>query len=62
MAALISEDYKDKQLLLVGVLKGSMVFMADLMRKLNINAKIDFMVGLVLWLLDRLLRTGANHP
>ena len=28
MAALISEDYKDKQLLLVGVLKGSMVFMA----------------------------------
>ena len=43
MAALISEDYKDKQLLLVGVLKGSMVFMADLMRKLNINAKIDFM-------------------
>lgn len=43
MAAQISEDYEDKQLLLVGILKGSMVFMADLMRRLSINAKIDFM-------------------
>ena len=43
MAAKISEDYKDKKLLLVGILKGSMVFMADLMRFLDINAKIDFM-------------------
>ena len=44
MAALISEDYKDKQLLLVGVLKGSMVFMADLMRAVQIPCAIDFMV------------------
>ena len=43
MAAKISADYKDKKLLLVGILKGSMVFMADLMRFLDINAKIDFM-------------------
>ena len=43
MAAKISEDYKYKKLLLVGILKGSMVFMADLMRFLDINAKIDFM-------------------
>ena len=43
IAAKISEDYKDKKLLLVGILKGSMVFMADLMRFLDINAKIDFM-------------------
>ena len=43
MAAEISKDYEDKQLLLVGILKGSMVFMADLMRRLSINAKIDFM-------------------
>ena len=28
----ISEDYKDKNLLMVSVLKGSVVFMADLMR------------------------------
>ena len=39
----ISEDYKDKQLLLVSVLKGSVVFMADLMRAITIPAQIDFM-------------------
>ena len=39
----ISRDYKDKNLLLVSVLKGSVVFMADLMRSISIPAKIDFM-------------------
>lgn len=39
----ISEDYSDKNLLLVSVLKGSVVFMADLMRKIHIPARIDFM-------------------
>lgn len=39
----ISEDYKDKNLLLVSVLKGSVVFMADLMRNITIPARIDFM-------------------
>lgn len=39
----ISEDYKDKELLLVSVLKGSVVFMADLMRAIDIPARIDFM-------------------
>ncbi len=39
----ISRDYKDKNLLLVSVLKGSVVFMADLMRSITIPAKIDFM-------------------
>ncbi len=39
----ITEDYKDKNLLLVSVLKGSIVFMADLMRSINVNCKIDFM-------------------
>ena len=32
MGKQISEDYKDKNLLMVSVLKGSVVFMADLMR------------------------------
>lgn len=39
----ISEDYKDKNLLMVSVLKGSVVFMADLMRSIDIFARIDFM-------------------
>ena len=43
LAAQITKDYENKQLLMVGILKGSMVFMADLMRKVRINAKIDFM-------------------
>ena len=39
----ISNDYKDKKLLLVSVLKGSVIFMADLMRAIDIECKIDFM-------------------
>lgn len=39
----ISEDYKDKNLLMVSVLKGSVVFMADLMRAVTIPCQIDFM-------------------
>lgn len=40
----ISEDYADKNLLLVSVLKGSVVTMADLMRAITIPCTIDFMV------------------
>ncbi len=39
----ISEDYKDKNLLLVSVLKGSVLFMADLMRNITVPCQIDFM-------------------
>lgn len=39
----ITRDYRDKNLLLVSVLKGSVVFMADLMRSIHIPAQIDFM-------------------
>lgn len=39
----ISEDYKDKSLVLVSVLKGSVVFMADLMRAITVPCTIDFM-------------------
>ncbi len=43
LGAQISEDYKDKNLLLVSVLKGSVLFMADLMREITIPCNIDFM-------------------
>lgn len=39
----ISEDYKGKKLILVGILKGSVVFMTDLMREINLMCDIDFM-------------------
>jgi len=39
----ISRDYKGKDLLLIAVLKGSVLFMADLMRAISIPHAIDFM-------------------
>src|SRR5256712_5786436 len=39
----ISTDYAGRDLLLVGVLKGAVFFMADLMRNLTIPCEIDFM-------------------
>lgn len=39
----ISSDYKDKNPLIISVLKGSFVFMADLVRQITIPCAIDFM-------------------
>jgi len=39
----ITNDYAAKDLVLVGVLKGSCVFMADLMREIDLQLSIDFM-------------------
>lgn len=39
----ISADYAGRNLLLVSILKGSVVFMADLMRSIDIPCRIDFM-------------------
>jgi hypoxanthine phosphoribosyltransferase len=39
----ISKDYAGRDLLLVGVLKGAVFFMADLMRHLDVPCEIDFM-------------------
>lgn len=39
----ISKDYDGKKLLLVSVLKGAVVFMADLMREITCHCEIDFM-------------------
>src|SRR5215467_8666280 len=43
LAAQISECYKDRNLKLIGVLKGSVFFLAALARRLRIPAKIDFL-------------------
>lgn len=39
----ITEDYKDKNLLVVSVLKGSVMVMADLLREIKLPLRIDFM-------------------
>lgn len=42
VAQKISDDYKNSELVLIGVLKGAFVFMSDLIRKITIPVKIDF--------------------
>jgi len=39
----ITEDYAGEKLLLVGILRGAVIVMADLMRKINLPCEIDFM-------------------
>ena len=43
LGAELSSDYAGRELLLVGVLKGAVFFMADLMRSLSVPCEIDFM-------------------
>lgn len=43
LAAQISEDYAGKNPLLIGVLKGVVVFFADMMKNISIPCQIDFM-------------------
>ena len=43
LGAQISEAYTDKEPVFIGVLKGSFVFMADLMRTIDVYCDVDFM-------------------
>lgn len=43
LGAQITKDYEGKNLLLVSVLKGSVIFMADLMRAIDTRCQIDFL-------------------
>jgi hypoxanthine phosphoribosyltransferase len=42
LAGKVSRDYRDKNPLLVGILKGSFVFLADLVRRLDFPLEVDF--------------------
>lgn len=43
LGELISRDYKGKDLILIGVLKGCIIFLSDLIRHISIHCTIDFM-------------------
>lgn len=43
LGAIISKDYKGQELMLIGVLKGGFVFLADLIREITIDIDLDFM-------------------
>ena len=43
LGAAITDDYRGRDLFLVGVLKGAVFFMADLMRQLDLPCEVDFM-------------------
>jgi len=39
----ISEDYAGQKILIIGVLKGAVIFMSDLIREISVDTEIDFM-------------------
>lgn len=43
LGAEISDDYRGKDLIMIGILRGAVVFIADLLRELSIPCEIDFM-------------------
>lgn len=45
LAKQIEKDYNCKEFVMIGLLKGSMVFMADLMRKIHLDFSVDFIVA-----------------
>ena len=45
LAESINADFKNQEIILVGLLKGSVVFMSDLLRKITLPCEIDFMTA-----------------
>ena len=44
LASQIENDYAGEELLVVGILKGASIFCADLIREINLDVRMDFMV------------------
>lgn len=44
LGAQISKDYAGKKILVIGILKGSVVFLSDLIRAIDCDVEIDYMV------------------
>jgi hypoxanthine phosphoribosyltransferase len=42
LASQISKDYAGRELIMIGVLRGAFIFMADLIREINIPCRVDF--------------------
>jgi len=42
IASRISKDYAGRELVVIGILRGAFIFMADLVRELNVPCKVDF--------------------
>lgn len=43
LGKILSEDYRDKDPIIVGVMKGVVIFYADMIRKINVPCQMDFM-------------------
>lgn len=43
LGEVITQDYKNKELIVIGILRGAAIFMADLIREIDLPMEIDFM-------------------
>ena len=43
LGEILTEDYRDKNPVIIGVMKGVVVFYADMVRKINVPCEMEFM-------------------
>lgn len=61
IAGQIDRDFAGKEPMLISVLRGSFIFMADLMRSITLPCTVDFMARVLLWGGHHLLRSGEGY-